>query len=279
MSAPGQALADAPGGPQHPPQTPPLEPDPDASMRAHVSQEILLLFQRKKPNVIEEWGDKLPEFIRRLEVALYRMAGSVEEYTDANTLERRLQTVAEKLMQRVQRGPSGECGGHAPAVQMLNDPGVLSCREECGGQFGSFGQVMGAGHGGWANGLLNLRIPGVDLSGQSPEVVKKKLTEHQKWLFFLRHTAKCSQPETTCPYRAHCLRGRELWSHLFQCKDEGCQFWNCHYSKLLLRHYCKCTNERCVLCGPVKEKVNQVREQQQWDASMESLCSRFGSRW
>eukprot|EP00803_Ostreobium_quekettii_P011438 evm.model.scf_864EXC.1 EVM.evm.TU.scf_864EXC.1 scf_864EXC:20228-23623(+) len=100
------------------------------------------------------------------------------------------------------------------------------------------------------------------MSGQSPEAVRKKLIEHQKWLFFLRHTAKCSLPEATCPYRAHCLRGRELWSHLFQCKDEGCLFWNCHYSKVLLRHHCKCANERCLLCGPVKEKVNKVRELQ-----------------
>ena len=36
----------------------------------------LKLFQRRKPSVTKEWQNKLPDFVRRLEEALYRSAQS-----------------------------------------------------------------------------------------------------------------------------------------------------------------------------------------------------------
>lgn len=36
----------------------------------------LLLFQKRKPRVSQEWQQKLPEFVKRLEESLYRDAAS-----------------------------------------------------------------------------------------------------------------------------------------------------------------------------------------------------------
>ena len=60
----------------------------------------LQLFRHRKPNVIREWCDKLPDFVRRLEEALYKSARTKEEYTDPNTLESRLQNVARRMVTR-----------------------------------------------------------------------------------------------------------------------------------------------------------------------------------
>ena len=499
--------------------------EPNAPMRKAVTCEILRLFQRKKPNVMDEWRDKLPEFIRRLEDALYRTARSMEEYADGRTLEKRLQTVAEKLVQRVHRSNGGECATQPTTVQLFNgllkreDVGNSPLRavgggasfghaqvpgtppwiggQQCGpigvsgGAQGVGNPAMGAmrsgaldraarpvmglsptgfngdytasalspaarglggvvgrgtanqsagnvpvmrngvpivlprGQGDWGpvvapalvpanpvgdsvipspfgtsaddpgtllrnqqqqqqpqpqqqrgplgvptdlgmipitaqekpspggmhmpqplqtlsrthppqgggmqggqnrfpllqedvvgnpmrpvvptnplrtfasqqpasepllmqvptsvtvppnrsadvgnqykannqgvgnTSLMNLRIPGIDLSGQTPEIVKRKLGNYQKWLVFLRHTAKCSLPETACVYGENCLKGRELWSHLFKCKNDDCRFLRCHLSRNLLRHHCQCQNDRCILCVPVKDQVNKMRQ-------------------
>ena len=50
--------------------------------------------------VNQDWNQKLPDFVQRLEEALYRTAASKEEYQNHSTLESRLQSVARKMVSR-----------------------------------------------------------------------------------------------------------------------------------------------------------------------------------
>ena len=61
----------------------------------------LVLFQQRKPAMQnQDWNQKLPDFVQRLEEALYRTATSKEEYQNYGTLESRLQSVARKMVSR-----------------------------------------------------------------------------------------------------------------------------------------------------------------------------------
>eukprot|EP00793_Prasinoderma_coloniale_P000996 PRCOL_00007086-RA len=82
-------------------------------MRKALIQQIFRLFTSRKPNVSKEWQVKLPDFVRRLEEALYRTARSKDEYQDANTLEGRLQAVARRM---VARNPQAAAGGGQQGV-------------------------------------------------------------------------------------------------------------------------------------------------------------------
>ena len=80
------------------------------------------LFQQKRPNIAKEWQKKLPDFVRRLESALYQSAHSLEEYMDLNTLEQRLQNVARRMMIR-SRMPGSHSGSH-PHGSSNGNPGA-----------------------------------------------------------------------------------------------------------------------------------------------------------
>ncbi|KAL0048475.1 hypothetical protein WJX82_004140 [Trebouxia sp. C0006] len=71
--------------------------------RRQLIQHIFHLLTQRKPNVTQEWKEKLPDFVKRLEEALYQGAGSKEEYVNTNTLEQRLQNVARTFVSS--RGP------------------------------------------------------------------------------------------------------------------------------------------------------------------------------
>lgn len=68
--------------------------------RAGAARRSLVLFQQRKPMVNQDWNQKLPDFVQRLEEALYRTAASKEEYQNYSTLESRLQSVARKMVSR-----------------------------------------------------------------------------------------------------------------------------------------------------------------------------------
>jgi len=72
----------------------------DIPHRRELINNIIRLFQQRRPNIAKEWQKKLPDFVRRLESALYQSANSLEEYLDVKTLEQRLQTVARRMMMR-----------------------------------------------------------------------------------------------------------------------------------------------------------------------------------
>jgi TAZ zinc finger len=88
---------------------------------------------------------------------------------------------------------------------------------------------------------------------QGPSL-QQQLTRHQRILLFLRHCAKCQDP-TRCAYGAKCQTGKQLWSHIFQCSNPRCSYRNCVYSRELLRHYQKCVDHNCPICGPVRSFV------------------------
>lgn len=66
----------------------------DYADRRQLIQYIFHLLVQRKPNVSQEWKEKLPDFVKRLEEELYKSANSKEEYVDTNTLDQRLQQVA-----------------------------------------------------------------------------------------------------------------------------------------------------------------------------------------
>jgi hypothetical protein len=81
--------------------------------------------------------------------------------------------------------------------------------------------------------------------------VQQQIARHQQILLFLRHCAKCTDP-SRCQHSARCQSGKQLWSHIFQCSNQHCTYRNCVYSRELLRHYQKCVDKACPICGPVR---------------------------
>eukprot|EP00897_Mesotaenium_endlicherianum_P009474 jgi/Mesen1/8555/ME000489S07941 len=90
--------------------------DQDSPIRRRILQQIFLLFQKRKSAHTPEWQQRLPDFVKRLEDALYRVAMSKEEYMDESSLEQRLQQVAKRLAPPARQQPPGGAGG-APQQQ------------------------------------------------------------------------------------------------------------------------------------------------------------------
>jgi len=67
------------------------------AVRPYTIERILQLFYRHP--VSEEWQQQLPDFVRHLEEGLFIEAASQEEYMNVNTLESRLQSLMQGLMQ------------------------------------------------------------------------------------------------------------------------------------------------------------------------------------
>ncbi|KAH7298000.1 hypothetical protein KP509_25G022700 [Ceratopteris richardii] len=95
--------------------------DSDVAIRRNIVEKILHLFQKRKPRVSQEWQQKLPEFVKRLEESLYRDASSKEEYSDLSTLENRLFAVAKRIMPA--RNMASNVA-NAPASSMIPTPGA-----------------------------------------------------------------------------------------------------------------------------------------------------------
>ncbi|KAK9829143.1 hypothetical protein WJX72_004144 [[Myrmecia] bisecta] len=76
----------------------------DVPQRQQLINHMSKLFSARKPNAAKEWDEKLPDFVRRLEEALYRTAASKEEYADMTTLEARLVNVARRMLARTNPG-------------------------------------------------------------------------------------------------------------------------------------------------------------------------------
>eukprot|EP00798_Chlamydomonas_sp_ICE-L_P023037 gene23037-30232_t len=138
---------------------PPVQEEMDRARLAstdHSAGNALLyqIFSKRRPGQMQSWSNRLPDFIRRLEEALYRTAHSKEQYMDLTTLENRLQEVARKFagQPRPPGGPSSSAGAGGPnpsqgmggGMGMGNRPGL----SPSGG--GSVGQdMLGLGMGGY----------------------------------------------------------------------------------------------------------------------------------
>ena len=92
---------------------------------------------------------------------------------------------------------------------------------------------------------------------QKAEQFRNQILKQQRLLLFLRHCAKCKNPQ--CTHAASCETGKELWHHLVRCKDDGCKYPRCVNARELLRHYQKCQKVDCSICGPVRKYVEGAK--------------------
>eukprot|EP00850_Spirogloea_muscicola_P002020 SM000007S20980 [mRNA] locus=s7:1471294:1479028:+ [translate_table: standard] len=91
--------------------------DGDSSLRTAVLQQILSLFQQRRP---QQPANRLTDFVKCLEDELYKDASSKEVYADVSTLEHRLQQVAKRMMPSVNRGQVATANGAGgQGMQML----------------------------------------------------------------------------------------------------------------------------------------------------------------
>ena len=129
---------------------------------------------------------------------------------------------------------------------------------------------------GAANGAMQQQVKqeGVPPPGSSQSTatyhnkqdgIRNQILKQQRLLLFLRHCAKCKNPD--CTHAASCATGKELWHHLVRCKDEKCKFPRCLHARELLRHYQKCQKPECSICGPVRKYVEGAQAMSQRQAS------------
>ena len=98
-------------------------------------------------------------------------------------------------------------------------------------------------------------------STQQPSAAafKQQILKQQRLLLFLRHCAKCK--DAHCPHAMSCETGKALWHHLVRCKSDECKWPRCVHARELLRHYQKCKNAECSICGPVRKYVESAKGQ------------------
>ncbi|MCO5612855.1 hypothetical protein L7F22_067126 [Adiantum nelumboides] len=98
--------------------------DADFGIRRTIVENILQIFQRKRNITDPSMHQKVSDFVKRLDDALYRDACSKEEYSDLSTLEQRLHLMAKRISplrpntNAVPRGPS------LAASPMIPTPGM-----------------------------------------------------------------------------------------------------------------------------------------------------------
>ena len=65
-----------------------------------------------------------------------------------------------------------------------------------------------------------------------------------RWLLFLRHAAKCSEPEGECQFDPKCTGAKQLQSHILTCSATDCSYPRCCTAILwqactqLAKHHC-----------------------------------------
>ena len=77
----------------------------DMPLRRSMIQKIITLLKERKPNADDAWKKKLEDMARRLEDSLYRRASSLAQYSNVETLKKRLQEVAVNMSKRKQMQP------------------------------------------------------------------------------------------------------------------------------------------------------------------------------
>ena len=77
--------------------------DEDNHTRRMMIGKIVLLLRQRKPDAPETWLKKLPQIAKRLEQHLYRMAPSLSEYNNVNTLKQRLKQLAATISMKIQQ--------------------------------------------------------------------------------------------------------------------------------------------------------------------------------
>lgn len=67
-------------------------------------EDIIHMLQQRRPNVTQDWLEKLPRMARLFENTFYHEADSLSEYADSTSIKHRLQQLALK-------GNGGQSGG------------------------------------------------------------------------------------------------------------------------------------------------------------------------
>ena len=156
-----------------------------------VCHSYRLFSQRQRAGATQEWNDKLPDFVRRLEEALYRTARSKvlpagpeirlllnqgfrqadrpcflqEEYVDTTTLEGRLQDVARRMVST--QGGRRSDPGRPPAGPSLPQANGFPGSGAAGAP--AYGAGAGFGSGGQINQLLTQPGRSLQPAGSLPD--------------------------------------------------------------------------------------------------------------
>jgi hypothetical protein len=77
----------------------PWHSERDMPDRRRMMSEIINLYEKTRPTLVERWRDRLPSFLQRLEEALYRGSCSKEEYCNTATLDDRLKRATCELLE------------------------------------------------------------------------------------------------------------------------------------------------------------------------------------
>ncbi|KAK9806697.1 hypothetical protein WJX73_009793 [Symbiochloris irregularis] len=151
----------------HPDSDDEYAPVVDVQERRVLITQIYRLFSaRQRAGATQEWNDKLPDFVRRLEEALYRTARSKEEYVDTNTLEHRLQHVARRMVST--QGNRRPEPGRPPAGQLLPQSNGFGGANSVP-TASAYNGGAGFGSGGPINQLLGQPARSLPQNGSLPE--------------------------------------------------------------------------------------------------------------
>lgn len=69
--------------------------------------------------------------------------------------------------------------------------------------------------------------PGQQSGSMSPHSRQEHVHKQQRWLLFLRHCAKCQQPDGQCQYGQSCSVAKQLWRHILACANPKCTYPRC----------------------------------------------------
>lgn len=86
------------------------------------------------------------------------------------------------------------------------------------------------------------------------------LERSQRRLQCLYHAASCKiAKDCRCPKMLHCHSMKRLYTHIGECKGRTCSVPGCVKSKIVWKHFLKCTDDKCSLCSIVPQRPSSPR--------------------
>ena len=216
---------------------------------------------------------------KKLEECLYRMAKTKEEYMNADTLKKRLQTIAFSIGPKSDEKSNSEKRESRLSAEAQNRINQLRSKNQQlersmdnhGMSSSSVGNRQSStSH---ASSMSKLRSnlmkaahndddqkrndPFDSTSGLSQKQRKKVIRQQQQRLILLRHASKC-KVGPSCEIK-FCAQMVKLWNHMKKCRDKQCSTPHCLSSRCVLNHYKICKDENrtatCEVCAPVMEVI------------------------
>jgi E1A/CREB-binding protein len=101
--------------------------------------------------------------------------------------------------------------------------------------------------------LLNITPPSPsDETTASSQQAIIILKQRQQRLLLLRHASICKAEPGKCTETPHCVKMKEVWNHIKNCRDQNCDVPHCVSSRCVLSHYHRCKDSGCTVCEPVR---------------------------